>query len=196
MDWFTWLSKTSLDPSLIYEYGLAFVHNELEQEDLAHFTHDFLQSMGINTAKHRLEILKLAKKERDRVPHRMLRLVSKIKKHINKCVSKYILRRRRLAHQDSSLALVSRSEKGSSSRWKNVMLKRSGNTQGKSVLSQNSRHNHVICGDDSRIHSFSSPEVENENVGKQDSDDYWSSVKGVAEDSIRWDAMFDNLKPT
>lgn len=63
MDWFSWLSKSSLDPTLIYEYGRVFVLNELQEEDISYFDHEFLQSMGISVAKHRLEILKLAKKE-------------------------------------------------------------------------------------------------------------------------------------
>lgn len=63
MDWCAWLSKTNLDAALIYEYGLAFVRNELEEEDLPFFNHDFLQSLGISIAKHRLEILKLCRKD-------------------------------------------------------------------------------------------------------------------------------------
>ncbi|XP_059638107.1 uncharacterized protein LOC132280018 [Cornus florida] len=63
MDWYSWLSRSSLEPSLVYEYGLAFARNELEKEDLSHFNHEFLQSMGISVAKHRLEIIKLARKE-------------------------------------------------------------------------------------------------------------------------------------
>lgn len=63
MDWYSWLSKTNLDPTLVYEYGLVFVRNELQEEDLAYFNHDFLQSIGISIAKHRLEILKFARKE-------------------------------------------------------------------------------------------------------------------------------------
>uniref|UniRef100_A0A6N2K120 SAM domain-containing protein n=1 Tax=Salix viminalis TaxID=40686 RepID=A0A6N2K120_SALVM len=63
MDWFSWLSRSGLDPSLIYEYGLAFARNELQAEDMAYFDHEFLQSMGISIAKHRLEIIKLARKD-------------------------------------------------------------------------------------------------------------------------------------
>ncbi|KAI3443920.1 hypothetical protein Pfo_000585 [Paulownia fortunei] len=63
MDWYSWLSKTNLDPTLVYEYGLVFVRNELQEEDLTYFNHEFLQSIGISLAKHRLEILKLARKD-------------------------------------------------------------------------------------------------------------------------------------
>ncbi|KAI4379371.1 hypothetical protein MLD38_005681 [Melastoma candidum] len=64
MDWFSWLSGTSLEPVLVYEYGLVLERNELTAEDVAYFDHEFLQSMGIAVAKHRLEILKLARKEK------------------------------------------------------------------------------------------------------------------------------------
>ncbi|MFS7917309.1 putative sterile alpha motif/pointed domain superfamily [Helianthus anomalus] len=62
MDWYSWLTKTNLDPYLVYEYGRAFTHNELQRGDTNYFTHEFLQSMGVTVAKHRLEILKLARK--------------------------------------------------------------------------------------------------------------------------------------
>ncbi|KVI00509.1 uncharacterized protein LOC112519698 [Cynara cardunculus var. scolymus] len=62
MDWYSWLSKTNLDPYLVYEYGRMFTHNELQRGDTTYFNHEFLQSMGISVAKHRLEILKLARK--------------------------------------------------------------------------------------------------------------------------------------
>ncbi|CAA2963772.1 Hypothetical predicted protein [Olea europaea subsp. europaea] len=63
MDWYSWLSKTNLHPTFVYEYGLVFTQNQLQQEDLPYFNHEFLQSIGICIAKHRLEILKLARKE-------------------------------------------------------------------------------------------------------------------------------------
>lgn len=75
MDWFSWLSNSNLDPSLVYEYGLAFTRNELQTEDLTHFSHEFLQSMGISVAKHRLEILKLARKEVGEGPKSLSRIV-------------------------------------------------------------------------------------------------------------------------
>lgn len=63
MDWYSWLSRTNLEPALTYEYGLSFTRNELQKEDLGYFNHEFLLSLGINVARHRLEILKLARKE-------------------------------------------------------------------------------------------------------------------------------------
>ncbi|KAJ0090753.1 hypothetical protein Patl1_14868 [Pistacia atlantica] len=93
MDWFSWLSKSSLDPSLIYEYGLAFARNELQKEDLTYFNHEFLQSMGISVAKHRLEILKLARKEVRGGPNTLCRLILAInntKKKIGKRINKWV----------------------------------------------------------------------------------------------------------
>ncbi|CAN6449943.1 unnamed protein product [Victoria cruziana] len=80
MDWFSWLSKTSLEPTLVYEYGLALAYNELEEEDIIFFTHDFLKSIGISVAKHRLEILKLARREHGKRPQLLSRLLAAIKK--------------------------------------------------------------------------------------------------------------------
>lgn len=90
MDWFSWLSRTSLEPSLIYEYGLAFARNELQLEDATYFNHEFLQSMGISIAKHRLEILKLAKKEELAAKTSANKLSGVIKKCLRKCFSKLV----------------------------------------------------------------------------------------------------------
>ncbi|KAF3510063.1 hypothetical protein F2Q69_00004382 [Brassica cretica] len=63
MDWFSWLSKTDLDPTISYEYGLIFAQKKLRSEDIALFNHNFLKRHGINVAEHRQEILKLSKRE-------------------------------------------------------------------------------------------------------------------------------------
>nr|CAD1825721.1 unnamed protein product [Ananas comosus var. bracteatus] len=66
MDWYSWLSKSSsLDPSLVYEYSVLFSRNELDADDIADFDHDFLRSMGVSIAKHRLHILRLANKHKN-----------------------------------------------------------------------------------------------------------------------------------
>ncbi|RDY03565.1 hypothetical protein CR513_12829, partial [Mucuna pruriens] len=93
MDWFSWLSRTSLEPSLIYEYGLAFARNELQLEDAVHFNHEFLQSMGVSIAKHRLEILKLAKKDDAGGAKTTYKLSGVIKKCLRKCFSKLVISR-------------------------------------------------------------------------------------------------------
>ncbi|PKA62447.1 hypothetical protein AXF42_Ash009333 [Apostasia shenzhenica] len=64
MDWRSWLSRSSLPPPLADEYGLLFSLNDLQEEDIEHLDHELLLSMGVSVAKRRLEILKLARKEK------------------------------------------------------------------------------------------------------------------------------------
>ncbi|KAL5183476.1 hypothetical protein HKD37_17G047355 [Glycine soja] len=92
MDWFSWLSRTTLEPSLIYDYGLTFARNELQLEDACYFNHEFLQSMGISIAKHRLEILKLVKKQEGGGAARPNKKLSGvIKKCLRKCMNKFVV---------------------------------------------------------------------------------------------------------
>lgn len=193
MDWLSWLSKTGLEPSLVYEYGLSFSHNELEEDDIAYFNHEFLQSMGISIAKHRLEILKLARKERGPArprprPRPMSRILVAIKR-TKRCLVKYI--RTWVHREDSALVLVPRRSYMSSmvKRNKKLMVAK----QGRLLLTNGSPR--------PRVNSFSSPMVYDlgsdekmEDDDDEDEDDgyYWRG--GVEE--IRWDAMFQNLKPT
>ncbi|GLT29612.1 hypothetical protein SLA2020_044660 [Shorea laevis] len=99
MDWYSWLTKSGLDPSLVYEYGLAFSRNELQKEDLSYLNHEFLQSMGISVAKHRLEILKLARKEVGSGQTRLSKLVLAINK-TKKCFNKYVIKK--LVHHEET----------------------------------------------------------------------------------------------
>ncbi|XP_039046699.1 uncharacterized protein LOC120186938 [Hibiscus syriacus] len=102
MDWYSWLSKTGLEPSLVYKYALAFSGNELQIEDLPHVNHEFLQSMGISVAKHRLEILKLARKEVREAPNGLSKLILAIVK-TRKCFNKYV---NRLVHHETTKAAL------------------------------------------------------------------------------------------
>ncbi|KAK4375468.1 hypothetical protein RND71_006145 [Anisodus tanguticus] len=196
MDWFSWLSKTELEPSLVYEYGLAFAHNELEQDDIAYFNHEFLQSMGICIAKHRLEILKLAKKERGNVPNSMSKVLLVIKR-TKKRFSKYF--RTWIRREESALALVSR-RSYSSRVWKRTKMLKKNNSvvaparQNSTLLLTNGSP--IIMSSSSRINSFSSPMVHDlrgDEKMEVDYGDYWGSF---AVEEIRWDSMFQNLKPT
>ncbi|KAK3128526.1 hypothetical protein QOZ80_6BG0463030 [Eleusine coracana subsp. coracana] len=63
MDWYAWLCRTGLDPDVALEYALLFARNELGAADVRHLDHAFLATMGVAVAKHRLEILKLARRE-------------------------------------------------------------------------------------------------------------------------------------
>ncbi|KAK9281092.1 hypothetical protein L1049_003985 [Liquidambar formosana] len=191
MDWFSWLSKTGLEPSLVYEYGLAFAHNELEEDDIAYFNHEFLQSMGISIAKHRLEILKLARKEKGGGLRPMSRLLVAIKR-TKRYVAKYV--RTWIHREDSALVVVPRPSYYGS-RWRGAMLKRNKRLmvakQGRLMLTNGSPM--VVATP--RVDSFSSPmiyDLRNDEKVNGDDDGYW--LTGVEE--IRWDTMFQNLKPT
>ena len=190
LDWFSWLSKSGLEPSLVYEYGLTFAHNELEEEDMFYFNHEFLQSMGISIAKHRLEILKLARKEKGKRPLAVARLVAAIKKTKN-TFANYV--RTLLMHkQESALAVVPvpvPTRSGLGTRWnKSAMMKR-GKKQETLFLTNGSST--VVPAQP----GFSSPVVyhfqKDEKMGGHDDDGYWSAA--VAE--IKWDTMFQDLKP-
>lgn len=209
MDWFSWLSKTGLEPSLVYEYGLAFAHNELEEEDIVYFNHEFLQSMGISIAKHRLEILKQARREKGgHTPRPMKRLLVAIKR-TRRCLANYI--RTLVSRQDSTaLVVVQRTTTGSTTgygaRLRGTMLKKRNKKlvvaqqQGK-LLQLTNGSPVVVSAGVPRIESFSSSPVlydlrkEDRILDDDDHDQddgYWAT--GVEE--IRWDTMFQDLKPT
>ncbi|KAF7843224.1 Sterile alpha motif domain-containing protein [Senna tora] len=210
MDWFSWLSKTSLDPSLVYEYGLAFTHNELEKEDINYFNHEFLQSMGISIAKHRLEILKLSKKEKkgkkktlNSVSSRLIVAIKKTKKSL----SNYF---HSLIHKDKSALVVAptrpRSWKGNSSNLmkrnkrsnKRVMVKNysydSNHNKQERLLLTNASSAIVPSVPSSKVFNLQKKvkNMERDEEEEDDDDDgYWSA----AIEDIRWDTMFHDLKP-
>ncbi|KAL1198580.1 hypothetical protein V5N11_011232 [Cardamine amara subsp. amara] len=179
MDWFSWLSRTNLEASLIYEYGLSFSNNELESEDVAYFNHEFLQSMGISIAKHRLEILKLARRDRKPSPltaRSVSRVLIAIKK-TGKCFSEYVRAWIRREESSSSRALVVVSSSSGNGRWKSGLLKRNkrsvimpsnGNGKEERLLLTNGTPPYPY-----RLDSFSN-----------------------SDEIINWDSMFQNLKPT
>lgn len=120
MDWFTWLSRTGLDPSLVYDYALTFTDNELGEDDVSYFNHEVLQSMGISVAKHRLEILKLARKERANKVRPVLWLKFTIKK-----TKDYLAKQlEALIHRENP-QLLAVPARNSSLRWKMSRLQRS-----------------------------------------------------------------------
>ena len=63
MDWYAWLCRAGLHPDVALEYALLFARNELGAGDVRHLDHEVLASMGVAVAKHRIEILKLARRE-------------------------------------------------------------------------------------------------------------------------------------
>lgn len=236
MDWYSWLSKTGLESSIVYEYGLAFAQNELEEEDIAYFNHEFLQSMGITIAKHRLEILKLARREKSRglnLKHPMGKLLLALKK-TKKSLANYIATLVHSKNDGRALIVLSnkkinkKKNKGVgvaggisySSRWKKAMMMRSNSRKLVMVNNNNNNHNSyqdrlmltngeylgdIVDEDDSmfvstpKLESYSSPLMYDLHQNKEDKvpddqedDEYWTP----ALEEIRWDAMFQDLKPT
>ncbi|XP_073057125.1 uncharacterized protein [Primulina eburnea] len=191
MDWFSWLSKTSLDPFLVYEYALAFAQNELEKEDIFYFNHDFLQSMGISIAKHRLEILKLATKEKESPPHLVSRLLIAIKQKKSKFSTNF----QSWACRDvSALAVMP------SLRYKNAKAKKSKRLIEPNKISEapllitNGRCPTLLPSSmmDKSLHNALQDIERDDEKLSEDYDDYWSCVV----EDIKWDSMFQNLKPT
>ncbi|KAK1269508.1 hypothetical protein QJS04_geneDACA005360 [Acorus gramineus] len=117
--WFEWLSKTALDPSLVYDYAMTLSHNELSEEDIKHFDHDFLLSMGISVAKHRLEILKLAKKNQQQQHNLSMRLVKAVEK-TKRRIAKAFAHRSSEEEGEGSIVVVPKASYG----WREGVLKR------------------------------------------------------------------------
>ncbi|EOA35759.1 hypothetical protein CARUB_v10020992mg [Capsella rubella] len=189
MDWFSWLSRTNLEASLIYEYGLSFSNNELEYEDVAYFNHEFLLSMGISIAKHRLEILKLARRDRKPSPltaRSISRVLIAIKK-TGRCFSDYV--RAWIRREESSRALVLVSSSSGNGRWKKGALLKRKKT---SVMPS-----YVYGGKEERLlltNGTPPPPPPPPCMLDCGDDAYWGN-KDV-DDIIKWDSMFHNLKPT
>jgi len=198
--WFSWLSRTNLEPSLIHEYGLSFSQNELEHEDISYFDHEFLQSMGISIAKHRLEILKLARRDRKNSPPLTSRSISRVVtaiKKTRKCLSDHVrawIRREEESSSSRALVLVPKKTSSGNGKWRAGFLKRNK----RSVMPSNGnggleKQERLLLtnGTPCRIDSFSSPMVfdysfKDEKLYAQDT--YFEDIK--------WDSMFQNLKPT
>ncbi|KAJ4761287.1 Sterile alpha motif (SAM) domain-containing protein [Rhynchospora pubera] len=181
MDWYTWLSKTNLDKSLVYDYSLLFSRNELEEEDILHFNHEFLQSMGISVAKHRLEILKLSKRYKSfrQSQPAMTRLLTALY-HTKQCLVRCI---KALVHREHSSAIVIAPR---SPPKKSEMLKRSRKSEGIHKVVHERLAKMIMAGPGLSSHG-TSPLVLFE--------DRFGSGLGSVE-SIRWDSMFRGLKPT
>ncbi|XP_051135449.1 uncharacterized protein LOC127254401 [Andrographis paniculata] len=192
MDWFSWLSKTNLDPILVYEYSAILAHNELEENDLPYFDHEFLQSMGISIAKHRLEILKLAKKIKvKKFPLPLSKILTAIRQ-TKKLVSKYV---RKWAHShESTLALVPK-HNHSEILWQSDMVKRSKRVQvvrPRLLITNGSPYK--APSSPKKIDVFLDPfldKIDHEGDGGAQNE-FLSST----DEETRWDKMFDNLNPT
>ncbi|EYU24626.1 hypothetical protein ABFS82_04G107900 [Erythranthe guttata] len=222
MEWFTWLSQTGLEPPLIYEYALTFANNELVEDDIPYLSHEFLQSMGISTAKHRLEILKLASSSTKKINRGrkiadpVLWFVFAMKRTKNYVSGRIhaLLTARRRESSNPALSVVP-PMRCHSLRWKVAMLQRSkrvavkannNNKQRELPVSRNDRSPRFVVDGDCGILMLT-------NGGDPQSPDSspssrWAGSEGLAnnawnssfssstEEIIKWDSMFQNLKPT
>ncbi|VFQ66205.1 unnamed protein product [Cuscuta campestris] len=196
MDWFSWLCRTGLDPTLVYEYGSVFAQNQLEEEDIPHFNHEFLQSMGISIAKHRLEILKLAAKNKRRRTKPISRRLLLAVKRTGNFLFQYF---RRLS-EDSALAIVpakteQKAEKKKRRKKKMTMKKKKMKKKNDSTLLLMSCSPRISSSFSGQMVCDQMKKKKVNNGGGGGGGDCWPSSK-VEEAEIRWDAMFKNLKPT
>ncbi|RAL41377.1 hypothetical protein DM860_010171 [Cuscuta australis] len=196
MDWFSWLCRTGLDPTLVYEYGSVFAQNQLVEEDIPHFNHEFLQSMGISIAKHRLEILKLAAKNKRRRTKPISRRLLLAVKRTGNFLFQYF---RRLS-EDSALAIVpakteQKAEKKKRRKKKMTMKKKKMKKKNDSTLLLMSCSPRISSSFSGQMVCDQMKKKKVNNGGGGGGGDCWPSSK-VEEAEIRWDAMFKNLKPT
>ncbi|RCV22186.1 hypothetical protein SEVIR_4G209400v4 [Setaria viridis] len=219
MDWYAWLSRTGLAPSLTHEYGRLFSRNELEPGDAAHFDHDLLKSMGIAVAKHRLEILKLAKKQAEAEgggegasSGAAARLARRATRCLARCVRRLAGeggggsgRRRRGA---SSVTVVPRICSGDDAVRVGAVQRKSATKKmvlmitdgaggagdglaiargcGAARLSASSQKASLMFHD-----CYHNDDEEEEGEGDDEEED-----GGAGDDDIKWDSMFQDLKPT
>lgn len=189
---------------MVYEYSLCFSDNELEEDDVAHFNHEFLQSMGISIAKHRLEIIKLSKKQTHRHSHlrpvkKLLVAIKRTKRCLQKCLRALVGSSEPSDWETGSALVVVQRQRLIPRRDRDTSLAK----QGRLMMLTNG-----VSSGRSRVNSFSSPLVYNHKTVQdhhhhqdddqhhdedhQDRDGYWSNEV----QDIRWDTLFQDLKPT
>ena len=61
MEWYSWLAEVGMQ-----KHGRLMVMNHLDEEDIVHFNHDLLRSIGVDNVKDRLLILTQKKKHLQR----------------------------------------------------------------------------------------------------------------------------------
>lgn len=199
MDWFSWLAETNLDPSLVYTYGMTLADNELEEEDIPYLNHELLRSMGISIAKHRLEIIKVAKKEcssRGGPAWSLRRLMGELRKTKDRFVKRFRAWSTNCSGESSALVTVPRKEViMGSCRWRDAMVRTNTRLM---LLTQGRR---LPISDIENITTTSAPpdfdhlQVED----TVDSDDHirrYRYTSKVEVEQMRWASLFQDLKPT
>jgi hypothetical protein len=197
MEWYSWLSRAGLAASLTYEYGLLFTQNELEPGDAAHFDHDLLKSMGIAVAKHRLEILKLAKKQaaveggRNHDASAAARLARGARRCLARCVRRLAVGTRRGA---SSVTVVPRICSGDDAVRVGAVQKRSAAK--KMVLMITDGGCGLRGGDGGAARRLSTASSQKASLMFQEDGSHEDEEERSSQEEIRWDSMFQDLKPT
>ncbi|XP_062185552.1 uncharacterized protein LOC133889106 [Phragmites australis] len=166
MDWHAWLSAARLEPALVYEYALVFARNELEADDVAYFDHEFLHSMGISVAKHRLEILKLARRDRARSLSRLLDRVARYVRSLVRLEESTVLVLDPSQHQPDY------PKRGSKALRRAAKSEPKGSTPKATIRGRGAAAVHAVR------------DVDNGAGGGGDSDEM-----------VRWDRLFQDLKP-
>ncbi|OEL27875.1 hypothetical protein BAE44_0011105 [Dichanthelium oligosanthes] len=208
MDWYAWLSRTGLAPSVTYEYGRLFSRNELEPGDAAHFDHDLLKSMGIAVAKHRLEILKLARKqaaeegEGASASLSAARLARRATRCLARCVRRLARRRGassvtvvpRICSGDDAVRVGAVQRKSASATKKMVLMITDGAGVGDYGLTRGGGTARLSASSQKAslmFHDCYHNDDDGEEGGESEEED-----GGAGDDDIKWDSMFQDLKPT
>ncbi|KAJ1273118.1 hypothetical protein BS78_06G256100 [Paspalum vaginatum] len=177
MDWHAWLSGARLEPALVYEYALVFARNELEGDDVAFLDHEFLHSMGISVAKHRLEILKLAWRDRRARDRARPAALARILGRVARCVRSLVRR----GESTTALVLVPSQQPlppdgGGRSPGVGASMQRRGKALRRARSEPKPRAN-VGGRAAAAVHA----------VGDAES--------GDGDEMVRWDRLFQDLKP-
>ncbi|KAG2613223.1 uncharacterized protein LOC120704069 [Panicum virgatum] len=211
MDWYAWLSRTGLAPSLTHEYGRLFSRNELEPGDAAHFDHDLLKSMGIAVAKHRLEILKLARKQAaaeagEGASAAAARLARRATRCLARCVRRLAsgggVGRRgassvtvvpRICSGDGAVRVGAVQQKSAANNKKSMVLMITDGAGGGDGLARGGGAARLSASSQKAslmFHDCYHNDDEDEE-GEEDDED-----GSAGDDDIKWDSMFQDLKPT
>lgn len=195
-----------------------FTRNELEGDDVAYLDHEFLKSMGISIAKHRLEILKLAMKAKKKsrggvlggggsmtttTAQHMHKLLTTTLKRTKSCISKYMHILVHPNRRDSSSIVIARGDRrrGTEGALKRRDRKMVVVQQGRLMFTNGGVKVSSSCpsplsrGATTPL-MVSSCHCKSGDQGDDDDDDddgYRGSNDGV---TFKWDSMFKDLKPT
>lgn len=201
-DWCAWLARTGLAPALAHEYGRLFSRNELEPGDAAHFDHDLLKSMGIAVAKHRLEILKLAKEQA--AASSGSRLARRATGCLSRCVRRLAGGGARRGAPSSVAAVVPRICSGDDAVQVGAVQRKSTGSAAKKMVLMITDGAAAVAGagglsggGGARLSSAKASLMfhDDEECGTEEEEEGGAGT-GTGNDDIKWDSMFQDLKPT